>query len=1143
MSFYNTNRKEFDAVLGQDQKNTTDEFAEWLATTDTSAAKFPTQSQSDISNNEQPCDTSGTNQLTIFGSYGDSEFAENDLSESLEEKYPDFAKFCKALGVTSSDQLTNTDYIAFRTSNGLSREETAKIRKFAESPNCIFTVAKSSLLTIEENNTDSSANAVSKADRIVLVDKLEESDISAAISECEVKPYADENAPEITIEKTANKPLPVFSDLNNNLPLAEIFGCDAKEFQDVNISVLDLSKRTHNCLVRYGYRTLSAMLVLTKNEIHSIGNMGTTSVNNILTKMQNYVSTHIGSLNIEKAAGIKKMSANLKNAVLSMIKGKMYNIELLDDNEKETFNKFLGYTDEMGKEIFELAMYSPNYMYEICSALSRFASDTLKIMTYKDQINEKIFLLPKNVRSSKAMPFITAFKSSVSNYLSKLCDDDLTIGKISELYNTSDSSVDIADLTKMINKFVDWLNFDLDELVESISTKIESHLSKHGTNESNTLDVLAERNKGTTLEEIAAQRGVTRERIRQIENKCITTSLKVLKAQKYDVVMLYFAFYPKEQMIKYGSSSGTLGDFFDKFWGVFKKIPETSYYFYDKNNDAIVRKSFVRNLCGRVTAASSITEALNGLPSVIHESKFLQYVDELAKNLKCRSEAVLSYASGVFDKDGEFYHREKITLAFMCDYILKTRFLAGFKTGDNYESDRFRQYIRELFGTQKYEITNRALDAKIGGIGCLCDRGKYLHPDLLNVEPEIMEQVYNFIDESPHKVLPYIEIYEALESTLSGSAITNRYVLQGAIKKYGSKYKSNRDYIYKDDSASYVGEVEVFVEERGVVHKSEIVAEFPAIDDIRLGQIVSRCENIFNIDEGYYIHVSQFDIQPADYSDIKPYIDRKCAEVPVNIRALWDEMYNLFPDFFLRNDLDDRHKLYAALNYMFRDDFNFSRPYIAKLSVTEVTNKSVILQHISEYDRIDLEELIDICTDNNINYVSSKVLCQMLAPEFIRINAQTIMRKELTGITDEAVGKVVEIVKSMLETRDYIVASLVTDFLWYPDVDLEWNSFLLESIISISGDVDTVYLNCDPMKCPNSVYVNEIYKGDTCISFLKKILTDELHKGSFTSKEDMRVWLVDNGMIERKLPQFAAGTKYFYVDSKGVHCREDDDNV
>lgn len=68
------------------------------------------------------------------------------------------------------------------------------------------------------------------------------------------------------------------------------------------------------------------------------------------------------------------------------------------------------------------------------------------------------------------------------------------------------------------------------------------------------------------------------------------------------------------------------------------------------------------------------------------------------------------------------------------------------------------------------------------------------------------------------------------------------------------------------------------------------------------------------------------------------------------------------------------------------------------------------------------------------------------------------MKKEYTGITDEVVTKTVEIILNMLETNDYIVGSKIDDFLWFPQIDVDWNEFLLENLIIQSKQVNIVYL-------------------------------------------------------------------------------------
>ena len=86
---------------------------------------------------------------------------------------------------------------------------------------------------------------------------------------------------------------------------------------------------------------------------------------------------------------------------------------------------------------------------------------------------------------------------------------------------------------------------------------------------------------------------------------------------------------------------------------------------------------------------------------------------------------------------------------------------------------------------------------------------------------------------------------------MSGSQITNRFMLQGALKFYGCKYKLTKDYITKTQGRSLTDEFEEFAKEYGEFHKTDFFAAFPSLTDANLAMLVGRCHNVFSIDNGY----------------------------------------------------------------------------------------------------------------------------------------------------------------------------------------------------------------------------------------------------------------------------------------------------
>ena len=1064
------------------------------------------------------------------------------ICDILKTEYPDFCAYCESSGKVFVSELSNIDFVAFRTRMQKSREYIVQLKAFIDEALLSFEGDVESLI----DNNEPIEVSVEKE----VIQSAIDVDAAETISEITEQEYPDNplypnNNTDATVEQESDKAKKQNTSYDKSVeydeitPLFSIFEVDPNDFSDVSFDELYLSVRSFNCLNRSGCKSLGDLLLKTISDLKSIKNMGLKSVNEILAKVKEYVAdfSDESGKDKEKKTLISlrsiELNESVRDAVESILLGESYSKDDFNEHQIALFDRIKDSVDVVGSEICMEAYTNPQYVKLICESFESFAAPVVKLNSIVEPVCEAIYALPIFIKDKKAVPFITAYiaktKANLSSILLK-CSEETKIYQLAALRDTlSDKKTALH-----VKEFISWINIDVTETIIKISSKIDELLQESSDK---AIDILESRASGQTLEEIGSRLGLTRERVRQIEQKMYRKFWAYYNAQKYDLIMLAYALRDGDSILYLNELKEVLGDFALILWDSIKHTPEHEFYFYSKDIDAIIVPSGKESKSDK-KLLSNAHQALSTLPRVLESTRVEEELEKVSVKFEIPLEVIQNLFYDSYKKTGEFYSQNAITVVFMCDYVLKNRFPAGFKTGDAFESDRFRQYMIEFFGERASSVTNRAIDAKVGEIGVLCDRGKYIHPDFLQVDEEIIEKINNYIEDSTRSLLTYGEIFDALAELLEGTQITNRYYLQGALKKYGCRFKTGRDFVRKVQNVSFVDELEAFVEDRGIVHKSEIFAEFTSLSEAGLGQVVARSATVFNIDNGYYIHASSFDIQPKDYKQIRAYLTEACADIPVNIRSVYDTVSAQFPDFMYRNDFDDRNKLFAALNYMFRDEFNFSRPYIAKLGVSDVTNKSVILQHIADYDQIEISELIDICEENNIRYVASSYLIQQVAPEFVRIDAETLMRRELTGITDESVDKAVEIITDMLEVNDYIVGAKIDDFLWYPQIELDWNEFLLENLIVQSGKVNVVYLIGDPLKHPNAVYVSDKYKDDTFDSMLIKILTDEVRKGSFMSKVEMRDWLKEEGFIEGKMPNFLESAKYFYVDGTGVHCAD-----
>ncbi len=891
--------------------------------------------------------------------------------------------------------------------------------------------------------------------------------------------------------------------------LAQLFCVNADSFANTSIDRLNFGVRAKGCLNRNKCVTVRDILVKTMNDLMNFRNLGTKTLNEIVEKTKGFVAnsdnygmfpTRENKYLVKEESVALIIDEKLKLVVYDILSAKKYSMMQLSEKQQE------------------LAIKVANSM-KLIGQISTSMPDKL------------------------VRPFIHAYSLKFGKALQKFsleCDNTTVFSDIPVICKKMLEKDFKPELIDEVDRFINWSCFETSEIVSKITSSIKDTMVK---NNPRAYDIIKLRAKGMTLEEIGQRYGLTRERVRQITNKGVKLFWNTFNNQKYDLIMLIYAVKNGDAILQFDKIRSILGTRFTSvLWACIKHDSEHGSYHFLKTFNAIEVKTDNNIASNESNISATIDKFIMSLPAVFKLHKKSSLLAEFANNNSIPLELVKDAFKQKYKKTGFFYYRGRITVSFMCEYVLKHCFPAGFKIADSFEGDHFRQCVYEFFGEDAPFITNRALDAKIGEVGILCNRGKYIHPDYLHVNKRIMNAVNKYIEKSTRTVLPYGDIFDALKDILSDTQITNKYLLQGALKKYGCKFSTGRDFVRKANSVTLVDELERFIEERGIVHKSEIFAEFTSISDAGLPQIAARSTNIFSIDNGYYIHASQFDIQPEDYHQLRTFLTQECQEIPINIRSIYDSVLKKFPDFMLRNSLDDKGKLFAALYYMFGNEFSFSRAYIAKLGMKEVTNRSVILKHIEDYDSIEIEDLIDICDENSIHIVSYPNLIQQLYPEYVRINKNTLLKKSLTGITDSIVEDAVKIVLDMLQTNEYINSSQITDYLWFPQVDVDWNSFLLENIIVASGKVNVVYSTGNTLEKPIAIFVSEAYKDDNFTSFLIKILTKEVKAGTFLTKGEMRDWLQEKGLIAGGLPKFLAGSKYFYSDTTGVHCTVDEED-
>lgn len=921
-----------------------------------------------------------------------------------------------------------------------------------------------------------------------------------------------------------------------NIPLFKLFNVgDIEQYKDVSVKSIDFGRRFTNALNEKGVDTMFSLLQFSIDDLQKWEHLGSVTIKDAVRQLNDFFSdSSRGIIKIKnKSLEIQKLREKIVTIIDAEINGEPVPCDDLDENELALYSKIKEGINVCGEEFYIEIKKNPDYAKVLGEVLREYYIPVLEVLEKNNKLFQDYRLIPLEFRNKSAKLLYKVYELRTRHKIAFLdrFDEQITISELVKKVRNDE----IVECYQPLGYFLQWIkNIDVNNTVQEIFSR-DALASTYKVDESlkdKYWLVLEMRAEGETLENIGSLIDATRERVRQIEKKYAKQFAVCYQNNKYDLLAVIHALRGGDNVLSKSEVQAIIGEkYTNLLWLVLsKELLDCNFYRYSKEYDAVL---FIE---GNQNNAENLRCVNKELPEMFFAEELEELIDDLSEKFGVSKELIMVDIQRQYTKYGTLYSQSSPTVAFMCRYILKTRFPNGFKTGDATEAKRFQTYLIEVFGDKKGKMTARALDSKIGEVGVLCDRGKYLHPDYLHVEKWIIDEINSFIESNEKTVVTYSEVFDELRTVLSSSQITNRFILQGALKFYGCKYKLTRDYITKEKGKSLTDEFEDFAKGCGEFHKSDFFVAFPSMTDANLGMLIGRCPNVFSIDNGYYMHSSVLHLIDKDYDEIRKYLDNVCSDCPANSRYLFEEFSYKFIDFMTRNEITNHTKLFGILYYMFGNEFVFSRPYITKEENTSLTNRDVILRCLDGFDTITIEDTIAMCQERGIRYLSSGYLTRQISPNFIRINETTLMRYELTGVNDDVILEVANYIANRVEANKYCSVATIKDFLWFPTISIEWTSYLVESIMYLSGDmIRRIGIPTSNLSNLTSIYVSEEYMEDDYATFIIKILDSAFEKGFFTTKVELREFLSEKRLINNNsLPNFLEGTEYYYIDEAGI---------
>lgn len=796
---------------------------------------------------------------------------------------------------------------------------------------------------------------------------------------------------------------------------AVIYKLDIETLAGVEIDKSAFSFRTNKRLENANINTVDELIMHTPEDLMQIDGFGAVC--------QKEVKDYVKSLSVienDDFANYEKLG--ISPDVADKFFSGDFNIDPDEytDEELEIIERCKAAYQDVDSALIAACKDDVKKVGSLLGCLNNFAKKVEKIEKLRNQIAEDYL-------KCKVKFFVAAFSRDEirREELLKLCRDK------EESMNAfiSDIKCTGVDNSKMIlaYEFLEWCSFDIKSEVADIRQIYEKNDREYL--------VLKERAKGQTLEQVGELFEVTRERIRQIEKKA---TRKFQNWQnKHRLLLKIYAVRNGDDVLTPTELAEYFGDEVDLLMYMYRNNVSGDII-YDKQLDVFI--------VGDKNATEKVNDYIDSLPETFKDDKVEDFIRIGVEDYDLSEELLRKALDDSYRVTGNIYHRSRLTLTTLYYQVFKNQFPDGLHIYDPEEIRLFREAAKREYNID-IDGSDRSIIAVLAKVGILCDRGTYKADDGIEMSDELASKIETYIDNSEHPVFMTNTIFSIFERDLLEENIDNKYFLQGLLhKRFDGKWIFRRDYISKDESFTtvYASVVEFIKNSAHPVSKDDIYNAFPGITEIVISLAVSD-RDILNL-FGVYIHSSKLNISSKE----KEYLHKKTEEALekesiCHCKEVYGNVVADYPELLINNYVNYAFSMYSLLEYLFGDEYSFSRPFIARKGVEISRANTIIHEMVSEADSLEIDMIKSFAKEHHIVIYSILDLIDTCNDTHLLVNDLELRRIEDIGITPEKALAIDEILNE--EVCETMPIAQINSINLFPEIKCEWNEWLIYSII------------------------------------------------------------------------------------------------
>lgn len=810
--------------------------------------------------------------------------------------------------------------------------------------------------------------------------------------------------------------------IDENKPLAELFNIQAGEYSDIGVPSLPFSVRVLRRLELKRISTLQDLLKVNISFLKSIPGFGANCLSQVLLYCEGLPASNKPDQEAKKKIIVPSVFIANKDAIAL---GDFSFADALDlsETEMEKLKLLKEAYGALGEDLAFECVCSPDIICHIVLAFSTFVTTCSRHRELKNICNQ----IPAFRRGNYAKYYIDAFSYDEKIRSQLVQCYSSAENNLASILNTID--VENKEEILLAEKFLHWCSFDLKEEIVQLFNSIYSSPRIR--------TVIEGRANGFTLSDIGEQLGITRERVRQIEAK--TKRLFYKHAGRIKLMSKLYADYNGQAIIAFEdieriSLENTAALVY------FLKDIKGSIFTYDHQLDVFV--------FGDDGLSTRIQDYIDTLPDVLHKKDIPEVLNSAQEELDLDREYVEKALLEIYKNTGDVFHRTRLSLAKIYDTVLRKYFEKGIHIYDDKEIELLRQYIYQEYGCISLPSANRAIAARISSICVLAGRGIYIPRKDKWISTSLSQKILSFIMDSTTPILLVGNVFSVFEEELEREGIDNRYYLQGILRDlFGDRLYFRRDYVSKDRGfTSIYSSIIAFIKEsKYPVKKEELKARFKGITDIVITLATSDNEilNYF----GEYLHTSNLVISEPEKTYLSKTLSTLISDGDAHhIKDIYEEMIGDRPEIFNRNAAIGPFSAFSILEYLFGNQYQFSRPYIALHNVEIGRPNERLHELLYSKDEFSISDITDFAKENHMQIQSIIDLINSLNDRYLLRDKDIISSMDIIGINEGIAYMVDEIVSNEV---DYTIPIRNLKCIPHlPDIKLPWTEWLIYSVIN-----------------------------------------------------------------------------------------------